>query len=139
MCHSKLKNINKYTLLITLLVLFLSETMGYVSIYNSFGINKVLEIMNFWLYIMPFIFIFFIVRNFKYAYIALLMLSLYLLINDVGISSITTLFTMFFWKSFSLQPYLYRLSSWLIPLFSLIGVAIQIIEYKKLQDDDRTG
>ncbi|MBK2266890.1 hypothetical protein [Francisella philomiragia] len=67
------------------------------------------------------------------------MLSLYLLINDVGISSITTLFTMFFWKSFSLQPYLYRLSSWLIPLFSLIGVAIQIIEYKKLQDDDRTG
>jgi hypothetical protein len=87
--------------------------------------------INYWVLLMPVFFIYFIIKNYKYAYISLLLVSIYLVYKVIGIHTFNTLFTMFFYEHFHFQLYIYYLTSWLIPLFSLIGLILQFIQWKK--------
>ncbi len=135
----KIKSVIDLFLILSLLLNSISIILWFIIIYNSFGYEKAVESTRFIMIIIPLAYIYCLYKKFKLNYISILLLFTYFIYKFVGIQTLPSLFTMFFWKSFSLQPYLYRLSSWLIPLFSLIGVVIQIIEYRKLKDDGRTG
>ncbi|AJI52851.1 hypothetical protein [Francisella philomiragia] len=129
-----MQRLNKIILLFLLIILFINQVYAYISISETIG-SKIIYMINYWVLLMPIFFIYFIVRKYKYAYISLFLVSLYIVYKVVGLYTFKILFTMFSYEYFYYQLYIYYLTSWLIPLFSLIGVVIQIIEYKKLQDE----
>lgn len=124
-------------LILCLLVNAISIISWFIIIYKNFGYDKAVESTHFIMIIIPLTYIFCLYKKFKLNYISIFLLFTYFIYKFVGVYTFLSLFTMFFWESFSLQPYLYRLSSWLIPLFSLIGVIIQIAEYKKLNKSNK--
>ena len=128
-----MQQLNKIVLVIVLITLFINQVYGYINISEAVGIEKISQMINYWILLMPIFFIYFILKKYKYAYLSLFFLSIYLIYKVIGFHSFTILFTMFFYKHFYLQLYIYYLSSWLIPLFSLIGVIIQLVEYKNLK------
>ncbi|WP_265658331.1 hypothetical protein [Francisella philomiragia] len=129
-----MQRLNKIILLFLLIILFINQVYAYISISETIG-SKIIYMINYWVLLMPIFFIYFIVRKYKYAYISLFLVSLYIVYKVVGLYTFKILFTMFSYEYFYYQLYIYYLTSWLIPLFALIGVVIQIIEYKKLQDE----
>lgn len=131
MHHNRQKIVVNIFLIASLLLGFISRFYGFISVYNSYGLEEAKQSTNFILLVIPLLYVYLVYKNYKLNNISIFILFSYLLFKVAGIGSIKVLFTMFFWKYFSLQPYLYYLSSWLIPLFSLIGVIIQIKEYRR--------
>lgn len=79
-----MQRLNKIILLFLLIILFINQVYAYISISETIG-SKIIYMINYWVLLMPIFFIYFIVRKYKYAYISLFLVSLYIVYKVVGL------------------------------------------------------
>ncbi|AJI52728.1 hypothetical protein [Francisella philomiragia] len=124
----------KYLLATSILLNIIANWWGIINMSHNLGIIESI-LANSIIYQIAIVLCLFICfrKNIKLFFISFFIFSSYFLLTSpsLGVDSIKMLYYLFFWKYFNIQAYLFYLSSWLMPIISLIGVIFQIQEYKK--------